>query len=291
MSAPPTPAERVASAVQLACLLEASAPKPGNVSPGRDFHDTTYADFLASAAAIGPAFLAAGGQPVGATVLAAVQATRAWTRANTNLGIILLLAPLARAAARHAGLPLREAAQVELAALTVEDAELAYEAIRVAAPGGLGSAPTEDVATRPTVTLREAMRLAAGRDGVAAEYVTGYARTFGTGAPAIARALEGGLGWSDAVVEGYLALLAEAPDTLVARKLGPAAAEAVRRDAAAVLAVGGTRTEAGRRGLASLDAALRDPANRRNPGTTADLTAAALFVVIIEREWSVRPRR
>ena len=93
-----TPAD-VASAVQLACLLEVSAPKPGNVSPGRAFDDMRYEDFLASAVAIGPAFLDADRQALGATILAAVEATRRWTAANTNLGIILLLAPLA---ARHA---------------------------------------------------------------------------------------------------------------------------------------------------------------------------------------------
>src|ERR671922_2475105 len=88
----------VAAAAQLACLLEVSAPKPGNVSPGRHFHDTRYEDFLASAVAIGPALAAAGRRPLGATIRAAVEATARWTRSNTNLGVMLLLAPLARAA-------------------------------------------------------------------------------------------------------------------------------------------------------------------------------------------------
>ena len=89
----------IGSAVQLACLLEASASKPGNVTPGRRFRDMSYEDFLASAAAIGPAFTRAGERGLGATILEAIEATRRWTRANTNLGIILLAAPLARAAA------------------------------------------------------------------------------------------------------------------------------------------------------------------------------------------------
>jgi triphosphoribosyl-dephospho-CoA synthase len=94
----PRTADDVAAAAQLACLLEASAAKPGNVSPGRHFHDTRYEDFLASAAAVGPALARAGERPLGATILDAVEATRRWTRANTNLGIVLLLAPLARGA-------------------------------------------------------------------------------------------------------------------------------------------------------------------------------------------------
>src|SRR5688572_17336986 len=79
----------VAAAAQLACLLEASAPKPGNVSPGRHFADTRYEDFLASAAAVGGPLAGAGTRPVGATVRLAMEATRRWTRSNTNLGIVL----------------------------------------------------------------------------------------------------------------------------------------------------------------------------------------------------------
>src|SRR5687767_12772288 len=87
----------VAAAAQLACLLEASAPKPGNVCPGRHFADVRYEDFLASAVAIGGPFAGAAGRPLGATVRLAVEATSQWTRTNTNLGIVLLLAPLVRA--------------------------------------------------------------------------------------------------------------------------------------------------------------------------------------------------
>src|SRR6186713_2013566 len=81
----------IASAAQLACLLEVHAPKPGNVSPGRHFADLHYEDFLASATAIGRSFNAAGQQPLGSTIYRAVQDTLVWTRTNSNLGIILLL--------------------------------------------------------------------------------------------------------------------------------------------------------------------------------------------------------
>ncbi|MCU0620657.1 MAG: triphosphoribosyl-dephospho-CoA synthase [Gemmatimonadales bacterium] len=274
--------DAIGAAAQLACLLEASAPKPGNVSPGRDFGDTTYADFLASAAAIGPAMARAGDVPLGETILAAVRATRRWTRANTNLGIILLLAPLARAAAL--GGPLRGRLREVLATTTVRDAAQAYEAIRLARPGGLGRAAVQDVEAAPTVSLREAMVLAASRDAIAAEWATDFALTFDTGAPALRAARRDGLAWDDAVVEAFLALLAEAPDSLIARKLGRAAAAEVSAEAAAALALGGIRTPLGRGAIATLDAALRSPDNRRNPGTSADLTAAALLVVILERD-------
>jgi triphosphoribosyl-dephospho-CoA synthase len=278
-------ADRIAAAAQLACLLEVSAPKPGNVSPGQDFHDTRYEDFLASAIAIGPAFSEAGERPLGTTIRRAVEDTARWSRRNTNLGIVLLLAPLARAACLTSG-PLREWLRRVLADTTVADAEETYVAIRRAQPGGLGQSPSEDVARPPTVTLREAMRLAAERDTVAREYVTDFAVTFDVGAPAIRAARSAGLTWRDATVEGYLALLAAVPDTHVARKLGFDEATRISSLAQAVVDAGGVRTGAGREAIASLDTELRDAKNSRNPGTTADLTCGALFVVILEDGWT-----
>ena len=277
------PAE-VAAAGQLACLLEVSAPKPGNVSPERHFHDTRYEDFLASAVAIGPALEGAGQHPLGVTIRTAVDATLRWTKSNTNLGIVLLLAPLARAALSRGG-TLRERLSRVLKETTVADAAEVYAAIRRAHPGGLGESATEDVAEAPSVTLRQAMALAAERDAVAREYITDFALTFETGVPAVRAARQEGLAWTDAAVDAYLALLDTSVDTHIARKLGPAEAEQVSQRAHQIRAAGGSRSAEGRMALAALDAELRDPRNRRNPGTTADLTCAALFVVILEGGW------
>jgi triphosphoribosyl-dephospho-CoA synthase len=278
--------EEIAAAAQLACLLEASAPKPGNVSPGIAFHDTRYEHFLASAAAIAPAFLDAGTQPLGVTIKRAIEDTRRWTSANTNLGIVLLLAPLARAAHATSPAALRDRVRSVLESTTVADAESVYDAIRLARPGGIGEVATEDVAASPTVTLAAAMALAADRDDIAREYVTAFARTFTVGAPALEKARGAGLDWPDAIVECYLALLADAPDTLITRKLGPDAATEVRRRAIEVRAAGGMRTNAGRRAVASLDLELRDARNSRNPGTTADITAAAIYVLLLNGKWN-----
>ena len=278
-----TPPE-VAAAGQLACLLEVSAPKPGNVSPDRHFHDTRYEDFLASAVAIGPALAQAHTAALGRTIRRAVEDTLRWTRSNTNLGIVLLLAPLARAALQEQG-DLRDRLRRVLSETTVDDAVEVYAAIRQARPGGLGRSHVEDVAGRPTVTLQEAMALAAERDGIAREYVTGFARTFEIGVPALVAARRDGLTWTDAAVETYLALLESGADTHIARKLGVEEAEMVSRKAREVRAAGGTRSSAGRQALTELDRELRDPRNRRNPGATADLTCAALFVVILDGGW------
>ncbi|HEU4564744.1 MAG TPA: triphosphoribosyl-dephospho-CoA synthase [Gemmatimonadaceae bacterium] len=280
---PPVPlgADDVSVAVQLACLLEASAPKPGNVCPSTRFRDCTYEDFLASAAAIGIPFRGVAERPLGATIRMAVEHTARWTRANTNLGIILLLAPLARAALREGEGDLQARVGEVLDETTVEDAAEVYAAIRMANPGGLGRAPAQDVAAEPTVTLREAMSLAAERDAVAREYATGYATTFGKAVPLLDRARRDALSWPDAVVEMFVALLAGGPDTLIARKLGDDAAEAVSRRARTVLVAGGVRSVQGRKALDAFDRELRDERNARNPGATADLAAAAIFVHLI----------
>jgi len=153
----------IAWAAQLACLFEVSVEKPGNVSPRGGFIDARFEDFAASAVAIGPALRDAGLATVGETIARAAADTRRLVATNTNLGMILLLAPLARAAARlEAGGDLRAALGRVLADLTVQDARLAYEAIRAASPAGMGEVDRHDVGEDDvTVTLREAMDAAA----------------------------------------------------------------------------------------------------------------------------------
>jgi triphosphoribosyl-dephospho-CoA synthase len=286
----------VGLAAQLACLLEASAPKPGNVSPGRHFADLRYEDFLASALAIGEPMARAGEQGVGATIRKSVEATARWSRSNTNLGIVLLFAPVARAASQlgsdplmrgdSRGLTLQVMLRRVLDATTVDDAREAYAAIRMACPGGLDRAEAQDVSTEPTMTLVEVMQLASHRDTIASEYATGFAITFGTAVPVLERARHDGLPWDDAVVETFLTLLAAAPDTHIARRSGKSLAHQVTARAQRVLAEGGVRSEAGRRAIDDMDLALRDEKNSGNPGTTADVTAAAIFVVLLGGGWS-----
>ena len=124
------------------------------------------------------------------------------------------------------------------------------------------------------------MRLAADRDGVAREYATGFEVTFEHGAPALERARRDGLPWSEAIVETFLQLLAHAPDTHIVRRTGVEAANRVSRLAREVLEAGGVRSAEGRQAIEAMDAAIRDERNSNNPGTTADLTAASIFVTL-----------
>jgi triphosphoribosyl-dephospho-CoA synthase len=274
----------VAALVERACVLEATAPKPGNVSPGRPFEDLRYEDFVASAHAIRPVFENAGARPIGQTVRLAVEATLGHAPSNTNLGIVLLLAPLARAAEKwgRGSLPdLQSATREVLAETTVDDARQVYAAIRLASPGGLGRVDSQDVASDPTMTLLEVMRLAAHYDSVASEYATAFNLTFSAGAPALSRARRDGLNWDDAIVETFLTLLARAADTHIVRRAGIAAGDDVSQRARDVLDKGGVRSLKGRRAMDDMDRSLRDARHTLNPGTTADLTTAAIFVELV----------
>jgi len=275
----PFPWQSVALAAQAACVLEVSAPKPGNVTRYADFSDTHFEDFLLSAIAIGPALAQADRAGVGEIVRQAVRDTQRMVHSNTNLGILLLLAPLVKACLGEGAL--RENLTQVLAGLTVEDARQAYMAIRLARPGGLGHTSQADVAEEPTLTLYEAMSLAQERDSIAREYVTDFAITFEIGYPALCDVWHVAANPADAIVQAYLTLLARVPDTLIARKRGVEMARQVSRWAADVLEAGGVFTAQGRRAVADLDRTLRDERHTLNPGTTADLTAAAIFLVLL----------
>ncbi len=170
-----------------------------------------------------------------------------------------------------------------LADTNIDDARDVYAAIRLAAPGGLGRATEQDVQNDPTVTLLDAMRLAADRDGIAREYADSFETTFEIGAPALERARADGLEWNDAVVETFLTLLAARRDTHIARRGGAALAAHATQLAAATLAEGGVRSAAGQRAVDEMDRALRDERHHGNPGTTADLTAASIYVVLLSQ--------
>jgi triphosphoribosyl-dephospho-CoA synthase len=262
---------------QLACLWETTARNPGNAHRFRDFNDTTYVDFLMSAAAAAPVLEAAPRRRVGETVLEGVRATRRVVAANTNLGVLLLLAPLAAIAP---GDELRPGLERVLAGLDVEDARAVYTAIRLAAPAGLGRVPEQDVAEEPTEGLRQVMARAADRDLVARQYANGFREIFDDGVPALLYALEQACSLEETLIRCHLHFLASYPDSLIARKRGPAEAEEATRRAEEVLRQGGPGTLPGRAALDALDAWLGGAGRGRNPGTTSDLVTACLFVAL-----------
>ena len=267
----------VGQAATLACLWEATAPKPGNVHPHAAFHDTSYADYLASGVAIGPAMQQASTCKLGSTILASVEATRSLVGRNTNLGTILLLAPLASVCPDT---PLRTGVADVLAATDQEDAALLYAAIRTAQPGGMGTVEKMDVHQTPPDDLMTAMRAAADRDFVARQYAENFAPLFDQIVPNLRAAIEQGMSLSDAIVHVHLQTMHAFPDSLIARKCGIEVAQETARRAGEVLATGPQTTEAYQQAVADLDHYLRDAHHQRNPGTTADLMAAGLFILL-----------
>jgi triphosphoribosyl-dephospho-CoA synthase len=269
----------VGRAAQAACVLEAVSAKPGNVNRHLDFADTTLADFLLSAVMIGRSMDEADRNPVGETILNGVQATKRVVACNTNLGILLLFAPLAKA---YVGGDLRTSLRGILESLTVDDAASVCRAIRLAAPGGLGNVAVQDVAGDPDVTLLELMGMARARDSVASEYASGYAITFELACPALECHLKQHGDFSSAIVHAYLTVLAEVPDTLIARKKGLKDAQEVSCMATKILRSGGMKSDSGREQLREFDAFLRSEGNSLNPGTTADLVAVAVFTYFLQ---------
>ncbi|MDX1946272.1 MAG: triphosphoribosyl-dephospho-CoA synthase [Pirellulaceae bacterium] len=276
-SPPPLSISQIAT---LACVLEATAPKVGNVHRGADFEDLTLPDFLVSAIAVGPILENAAAAGVGRTVLNAITATRQLVTTNTNLGMVLLLAPLA---AMPRGEPLTiDSVHRVLSSLTPDDSRLVYEAIRLAQPGGLGKVEEMDVAAAPPDDLLAAMHAAANRDLVARQYAEDFCLVLGEVLPLLQAGRAQGWSLTEAIVHTQVSLLADHDDSLIARKCGPEVARQASAIAGQVLACGGPGDEAYYEALADFDFWLRSDGHRRNPGTTADLIAAALFAGLRE---------
>lgn len=273
--------EQISAAYEEACRLEIEALKPGNVHLFADGHGMTAGQFLLSASvSAGP--LTDPNLPVGRRILEAIRATRGAVGTNTNLGIVLLAAPLARAAEMTGG-DLRENLSTVLEWLDMDDAGAVFEAIVAASPGGLGSAEEHDVHEPPKVGVLEAMRAAAGRDRIARQYVTRFEDIFDTGLAALESSLAGGERGIWPTVFTYMAFLAGFPDSHVARKHGGETAHRIQEEAATVkVALDAAEDDQARlRLLLDFDSRLK--ARNVNPGTSADLTVASLFVHILRQ--------
>lgn len=278
----------LAQVIETACLLEATARKPGNVYPGQSFVDLEYDDFVRSARIVGPILASAEEMGIGRAVRSAAIATRDNIGRNTNLGILLLIAPLA---AVPSDCSLRAGISKVLDRLEQADAALVYEAIAAATPGGMGNVDQQDVAEPPTETLVECMRLAADRDTIARQYISGFEFVF-QGADFLVQYSDGCFEecWEQAVIRLQLELLSHHPDTLIRRKCGPEVASRISRQANVLSGQLPSIFDGQHPSLLKFNRELRLDGHRLNPGTTADLVAACLFVALRENQiaWSGR---
>jgi triphosphoribosyl-dephospho-CoA synthase len=268
--------ERGRAAFERACRLDVVTRKPGNVSVASPGHRMHAQLFIASAQAAQHALFAPG-LSVGERIELAVRATLEAAGCNTNLGIVLLAAPIAAALEREpqarSAPALRSALASVLQALDVDDARAAYRAIARANPGGLGRSEEHDVAQPPTIDLRSAMALAAHRDSIARQYAGSGADLFEVGLPAFRAAATP----VTAVQRTYLSFLARWPDSHIVRKHGEPAAHSVMRQARRWLerAACGDRLDSDP-AFAAWDEALKRAGI--NPGTSADLTVATTML-------------
>jgi triphosphoribosyl-dephospho-CoA synthase len=299
-------AQHISKCLQLAIMLEVSAQKPGNVSFVSSFEGTRAEHFLASAVAAGPSFqeaafrggsavegqLEVGKLGIGGLIKACAADVAAWQRGgNTILGTVMLFVPLAAAAGMTPAKKdfifdfsvLRRNLDLAVKASSAWDAVRLYEAVGIACPSGLGGAPDLDVTDpqskerllKEDVGLFEVFKIASGYDDICFEWVNNYPITFDLAYPYLREQLNS-KPLNAAVVHTFLKILSVRPDTFIARKMGKKKALEASADATAVLEQGGLETAEGRQRLREFDKKLRTRGNACNPGTTADLTAAAL---------------
>lgn len=304
--------DEIAAALQLAVLLEVSAyPKPGNVHRTRDFDPTRFEHFLGSAAALGPHFRLAALRgrrvseglgndvelAIGERMKWAAEACSEWQHGgNTSLGVILLLTPIAYAAGmipRDLAMraqEIRKNLRKVVRSTTSADAVNTYRAISCASPGGMRRVPELDINDKKSIveirkrnlSLLDVFRLCAKYDTISYEWVNDFSVTFDIALPFLVRELQSTGDINTAAVDTYLRILSEIPDTLVARKQGMNKAKAISLRAKRVLRSGGMKTARGRKAVEEMDKALQRSGHPCNPGTTADLTASALSVLILD---------
>ena len=278
--------ESINKAIIWACEQEVSAPKPGNVNCYSDAHQMSVQDFLESAQAIAP-ILSQKNLSIGSMILKSVIATQKVVNCNTNLGIILLFAPLCKAIhGCHTREQLPESLRLLLNDLTLDDTKKAYEGIRLAQAGGLGKSKLHDINNEPTVTLREAMEYAKNKDSIAAQYLNNYRDIFDLGLRNLTLSINCGesIEWASAFA--YLNLLSVMPDSLIIRKQGLSSAKSLMNQSKEILQKINENNKISQieSDIILLDKELKQKAI--NPGTTADMTAATLLVYAFEQALS-----
>ncbi len=271
----------LAAAFKQACLDELSALKPGNVHIFADGHGMVVQDFIQSAEAASRV-IAAPDLCVGQRIQTAIQATWEAVSCNTNLGIVLLAAPLLQAALKPKTAPYREHLQAVLRRLTQQDATLAYQAIQQASPAGLGHVAAHDVQQVPQITLLQAMQAAQSYDTIALQYATDFAAIFDVGLAIFNATLQRWERPAWATTAVYLAFLSHFADSHIARKFGTELALKIQQEAQdhyqAFIALENPKLYMP--SLLQWDASLK--ARGINPGTSADLTVASLLLVHLQ---------
>jgi triphosphoribosyl-dephospho-CoA synthase len=303
-------AKHTARCLELAILLEVSAHKPGNVSVVTNFEKTFYDHFLASAIAAASSFESAAERGIsvsegkigvadvglGQLIKTCIADINAWQHGgNTLLGAVILLSPIAVAAGMTSAVGdfdvqrLRRNLKQVVESTTPRDAVNVYSAIEIANPSGLGKATALDINDRDSVnrildekiSLYKVFKIAEKYDTICSEWVNNYPITFDLAYPSLAKRLKNEGDPSEAIVQTFLDVLAEVPDTFIARKTGIEKSREISLKARQILNLGGIETPVGQKSLGEFDRELRKSGNLLNPGTTADILAASLALCVL----------
>ena len=268
--------QNLADAFKAACMAELEALKPGNVHIFADGHGMTVQDFIASAEAVSTV-IAQPDLSLGQRILHSVQATQNAVNMNTNLGMILLCAPLIQAKLNTFGTGLQANIHAVLGNTTLEDAEACFAAIRLAKPAGLGCSDAHDVHAPAACTLQEAMQQAADKDSIARQYGNNFADVF-DGVTYYQKMLNLWQRPAWAATALHLHIMRHFLDSHIVRKQGETMAKLVQNEAAehAVEFAKNFNPKNYQSVLMTFDAALKK--RGLNPGTSADLTVASLFL-------------
>jgi triphosphoribosyl-dephospho-CoA synthase len=309
---PSEKARHISKCLELAILFEISADKPGNVNLITGFEGTRYEHFLASAVAVAPYFEVAAERGIsvlqgeigisnvglGRIIRDCVWDFNAWQNGgNTLLGTVILLSPIAVAAGMTSTVKdkvfeiqrLRKNLKLVVESTTPEDAVNVYEAIKIANPRGLGKAPELDVndsgsanrIVKEDISLYQVFQIASAYDRVCSEWVSNYPITFELAYLYLMKQIRETKDLNMAIIHAFLKVLAEYPDTFIARKVGMEKAKEVSVKAGEILELGGLATFKGKEVLREFDKELRKSSNLLNPGTTADIIAAALTLCVL----------
>ena len=278
---------RPVEAVRWACILEATAPKAGNVFPGCDFDDLTYVDFV-SAAEITAAMFEGLTESFSQVVLNASVSIAQKLGTNVNLGILLLLGPLVQADvsdgwSRRTRVDLRSQIKEVLGALDAQDSDRLYAAINAASPGGMGTSDQMDLSSPAPDDFISAMKTARSRDRIALNYGDGFSDLFDSVVPTLEDSIAMENDLLSGIARGHQRLLISEPDSLIMRKFGPEVALDVQKEADFDHDDIAKR-KAFDQFLRSGTKDLEGKTSTINPGTTADLIAAALYVLLREIE-------
>ena len=260
-----------------ACRKDIELIKPGNVNIKSPHSDTKAEDYLESSL-LSSKELFKTDYSLGERILNSIKITRSKVKTNTNLGIILLCAPIIHACIYFNNLTLREGIKKTLSTSTVKDTQDLCMAINISAPGGLGTREIYDTASKPTVSILEIMNHSASYDRISYQYSHDYSDIFDFIIPRLVFLNKKHNSLDISLSLMFMEILAKIPDSHISRKFDDKIAKKTSNNASDLLKILDREYSSDYLvdRLNNLDYEYKKKGI--NPGTTADLLVASLMI-------------